>query len=91
MGQVLPFPTRERAQPAPQQPTKITEAECRLLDKIKLVTDHSLDVVNSGQALMRDFLAGKKMVGAKFEYLGKNYQVLVSLEEQTDAPPPRYA
>ncbi len=85
MGQILTFPERKR--PIPMQPSpQITEGECRLLDKIKMIADHSLDVVNAGEQATRQFLAGQKFLGSNFAYEGKRYRVLVSLEEITDGP-----
>lgn len=85
MGQILAFPNRKRPAPV-QMPSKITEDECRLLDKIKRVSDHSLDVVNAGEQSIRDFLVGRKYLGSEFSHEGHRYRVLVSLEEITDGP-----
>lgn len=77
-----------RPKPKPQPPAlNITEAECRLLDRVKEVSDRVLDVVNTDQALIRSFLAGDQTIQATFKHLGREYSVRVSLEESNNSGP----
>ncbi|QIG69144.1 hypothetical protein EVB77_110 [Rhizobium phage RHph_N1_10] len=86
---ILQFPVRPKAPPAPAK-IDITEAECRLLDSTKAIIDHTLDVVNTDQRLIRGFLASNMMIQATFKHKGAEYNVRISLEA-ADAPGPRVA
>lgn len=95
MAKILDFPVR-RVLPVGQQtgaaaPTvakqKFTEQEYRLIDKIKMIADHSIDVVNAGDVVMRGFLDGKMGIQADFTHNGRRLRVTTSLEVIDDLGP----
>lgn len=82
---ILAFTPRPKPAPAPAKP-EITDAECHLLDRVKVVTDRALDVINSGKATIRGFLEGKQTIATTFKHNGVEYRANVFLEEVNDAP-----
>ncbi len=82
---ILQFKARRKPQPAPQMPD-ITDAECHLLDRVKAEADRALDVVNAGKPLIRSFLAHEKNIVVKFNHLGADYELTISLDRPTDGP-----
>ncbi|WP_276122625.1 hypothetical protein [Pararhizobium qamdonense] len=84
--QFVPRPKPE-AKPVEAAPAiDVSQAECRLLDATRAVTDRILDVVNTDTRIIRDFLACKGIVGATFKHLGREYHLRVSLEDANDGP-----
>lgn len=78
---------RSRPKPTPSAPMpEITDAECNLLDRVKAEADRALDVVNAGKPLIRSFLAHEKNIVVKFNHLGVDYELTVSLDRPAEGP-----
>ncbi|OCP21992.1 MULTISPECIES: hypothetical protein [unclassified Ensifer] len=82
---ILEFIPRPKPEPTPAKP-EITDAECHLLDRVKVVTDRALDVINSGKTVVRGFLQGKQTIATTFTHNGREYRANVFLEEVNDGP-----
>jgi len=82
---ILAFKPRQKAEapakaPAPMK-LDITEFECAHLDRVIDRAVHVLDVVNSGPELIKSFLRGDTMIGAKVLHGGREYELRLSLAE----------
>jgi hypothetical protein len=74
-------------QPAPNQ-LEISKFECDHLDRVIDRAVHVLDVIHSGPALIKQFLAGQRTIASTVKHGGVEYELQISLVEKHS---PRFA